>query len=324
MRIVMIGATGHVGSYLVPRLVNAGHQVLAVSRGQREPYHPDPAWDRVERLQIDRTAEEDSGTFGRRIADLEAEVVIDMVCFTAKSAGQLVEGLRGRVRQLLHCGTIWVHGLSTVLPMREDDPKTPIGDYGTNKLAIEELLLAETRSGGLASTIIHPGHISGPGWPVINPVGNLDPAVWTTLATGQSLLVPGLGAETMHHVHADDVAQLFQLALEKPDAALGESFHAVSERALTVRGYAEAAARWFGQHAQLEQVSWEEFRRRTDDQHAAASWDHLSRSQVASIDKARRLLGYQPAYSSDEAAREAVTWLVEAGQLDLGPRGALL
>ncbi|MFZ0215941.1 MAG: NAD-dependent epimerase/dehydratase family protein, partial [Candidatus Dormiibacterota bacterium] len=34
-RIVVIGATGHVGTYLVPRLVRAGHEVLALSRGTR-------------------------------------------------------------------------------------------------------------------------------------------------------------------------------------------------------------------------------------------------------------------------------------------------
>ena len=34
-RIVVIGATGHIGTYLVPRLVDGGHEVIAVSRGTR-------------------------------------------------------------------------------------------------------------------------------------------------------------------------------------------------------------------------------------------------------------------------------------------------
>ena len=46
-RIVVIGATGHVGSYLVPRLVRAGHEVVALSRGEREPYVPAPEWRSV-------------------------------------------------------------------------------------------------------------------------------------------------------------------------------------------------------------------------------------------------------------------------------------
>ena len=47
MRIVVIGATGHTGGYLVPRLVEAGHDVVAISRGRQAPYREDPAWSRV-------------------------------------------------------------------------------------------------------------------------------------------------------------------------------------------------------------------------------------------------------------------------------------
>ncbi|MCJ7738615.1 MAG: NAD-dependent epimerase/dehydratase family protein, partial [Anaerolineae bacterium] len=50
MRIVVIGGTGHVGTYLVPRLVEAGHEVFCVSRGEREPYQPHGAWSRVKRV----------------------------------------------------------------------------------------------------------------------------------------------------------------------------------------------------------------------------------------------------------------------------------
>jgi len=44
MRIVVIGATGHVGGYLVPRLVADGHHVIAITRGSSAPYREDPAW----------------------------------------------------------------------------------------------------------------------------------------------------------------------------------------------------------------------------------------------------------------------------------------
>lgn len=42
-RVVVIGATGHIGTYLVPRLVDRGHEVIAVSRARSvlgyEPLH---------------------------------------------------------------------------------------------------------------------------------------------------------------------------------------------------------------------------------------------------------------------------------------------
>ncbi len=216
MKIVVIGASGHVGSYLVPRLVRAGHEVIAVTRGQRAPYHDDPAWDAAERVVIDREARDADGTFGATIATLGADVVVDLICFTEDSARQLVDALRGKVSLLVHVGTIWVHGTPVQVPTTEDDPRHPFGDYGIAKAAIERMLHAETRNGGLAATIVHPGHISGPGWPIINPLGNLDLGVWMALATGQRLVMPSLGLEALHHVHADDVAQLIELAIANP------------------------------------------------------------------------------------------------------------
>ena len=138
-RVVVIGATGHIGSYLVPRLVAGGHEVIAMSRGVRGPYLPSPRWDSVTMITVDRDEADADGSFGAQVAAL------------------------------------------------------------------------------------HPGHISGRGWPVITPAGNLDPAVWTRLATGEPLPWPDHGLGVLNHVHADDVAQAFERALARP-AAAGASF----------------------------------------------------------------------------------------------------
>jgi nucleoside-diphosphate-sugar epimerase len=316
MRIVVIGATGHVGGYLVPRLVADGHDVVAITRGSSSPYREDPAWEKVERVVADREAEDATGTFGSRIADLGADAVVDMICFTPGSARRLADALRGRVRQLVHVGTIWTHGRLTEVPATEDEPKHPWGEYGVQKEAIERLLLAESRSeGGLPVAIVHPGHISGPGWPIITPQGTADVNVWRILALGQELLLPGFGLETVHHVHAADVAQLIRLCLEQPEAANGQAFHAVSERALTLRGFAEAAARWFGKEAELRFVSFEEFSASVPEEHRDAAYQHVARSHSMSIEKGRRLLGYAPAHSSLAAVAEAVEWLRQDGRL---------
>jgi len=315
MRIVVIGGTGHVGSFLVPRLVRAGHEVVSLSRGRREPYVGDTAWNRVEQVVVDREAEDAAGTFPDRIRGIGAAVVIDMVCFTVESAQALVEGLRGHAEHLLHCGSIWMHGISHKVPVPEDEGTEPFGEYGVQKAAIARLLRAETEAGGLVTTSLHPGHISGPGWPVINPVGNLDPGIWQRLSAGSEVAVPGLGTDLMHHVHADDVAQAFALAVEHRSEAAGQAFNVTAASALNVRGYATIAAGWFGRQAKLRSVSWEEFRTTTSAEWADSSWEHLYRSQCMSIDKARRLLGYRPAHQPEDAAREAVVWLLEHGEI---------
>ena len=57
-RVVVIGATGHIGTYLVPRLVRGGHEVIAMSRGARDPYQASREWGSAATVTADRDAED--------------------------------------------------------------------------------------------------------------------------------------------------------------------------------------------------------------------------------------------------------------------------
>ena len=313
MRVVIIGGAGHVGTYLVPRLVEAGHEVINISRGQRGPYQPHAAWKSVRQVVADREAEDKAGTFGQQVRELKPDVVIDMICFTLESARQMATALRGQVQHFLHCGTIWVHGPTVQAPATEEQPRRPFGEYGLQKAAIEAYLLDEARRNGFPATMLHPGHIVGPGWEPLNPAGHFNPQVFAKLARGEELALPNLGMETIHHVHADDVAQAFMQALANRSMAVGESFHVVSSAALTLRGYAESMAAWFGQPANLRYLPWEAWKATVSTEEATATWDHIAHSPCCSIAKAQRLLDYQPRYTSLQAVYEAVSWLIEHG-----------
>ncbi len=319
MRIVVIGGSGHIGTFLVPRLVRAGHEVISVTRSGGTGYADAPEWQRVRHVAADRRRQDADGTFGDTILALEPDVVIDLVCFTLESAAALVDALRGNVGQLIHCGSIWRYGPSRKLPIAEgsDSAGAPFDEYGIQKAAIARMLKDETASGGLVTTSIHPGHIVGPGWHPTGPLGNTDPAVWRTLSAGGTTQVPGSGTETLHHIHADDLAQAFELALEHRDAAAGEDFNIVAPTALSVRGYLEIASGWFGQTATLETVTWDDFRAATTEEYAVESWGHLHRSHVFTIEKARTLLGYTPRYEPEQAVLESIKWLIDNGELDV-------
>jgi nucleoside-diphosphate-sugar epimerase len=112
------------------------------------------------------------------------------------------------------------------------------------------------------------------------------------------------------------VAQAFERALANWNAAVGESFHVVSPAALTLRGFAEAVAGWFGRTAHLRFVPWEEWRKGVSEQDAAATWDHIAHSPNCSINKASRSLGYWPRYSSLQAVGEALDWMTEHEVID--------
>jgi nucleoside-diphosphate-sugar epimerase len=317
MRVVVIGGSGHVGTYLVPMLVEKGHEVIELSRGNREPYLPHYAWKDVRKIQVDREKEEATGSFGQFVNKLKPDIVIDMICFTIKSANQLVEALKGNIRHFLSCGTIWVYGHSVEIPATEDQPTYPFGEYGIQKLEIEDYLLKEARVNNFPATILRPGHIVGPGWMPINPAGNLDPDVFSKLARGEEIALPNFGMETLHHVHAEDVAQIFVLAIENWNNSIGESFNNVSTKALTLRGYAEKVSSWFGKTAKIKYLPWEDWRKSVPEEEATLTWEHIMHSPNCSIEKAKRLLDYQPHYSSLQALHESVNWLIEHGVVKL-------
>jgi len=314
-RVIIIGGSGHVGTYLVPRLVEAGFDVVNVSRGRREAYSPNGAWKWVETVTLDRDAEEKSSAFGAGIAALKPDIVLDMICFTLPSARHLVEALRGRVQHFLHCGTIWVYGHNATVPATEDQPLNAIGEYGTQKAAIETWLLDEARRTGFPATVFRPGHIVGPGWDPLNPAGHFNSDVFSQIARGEELLLPNFGLETVHHVHADDVAQMVMRAVAGRNGAVGEAFNTVSAQAINLRGYAEAMYRWFGHEPRLSYLPFPEWKALQAPKEAEATWEHIARSPSHSIEKARRVLGYHPRYSSLQAIQESVSWLIAAGRV---------
>jgi nucleoside-diphosphate-sugar epimerase len=305
MHVAIIGGTGHIGSYLTPRLFELGCSVICICRGEKTPYRNSPAWSQISYVYCDRDTEESAGSFGERIRSLSPDAVIDLTCYTLESAIQLTNALRGNVQHLLHCGTIWVHGHSVEVPTTESAPRTPFGDYGIRKAAIERYLIREAES-GFPATVLHPGHLVGPGWNPINPQGNFNPEVFATLARGEELALPNLGMETVHHVHADDVARAFVCALQQREAALGQAFHVVSPRALTLRGYAERTSEWLGQKPRLRFVPYDEWKSAVGERDARVTYDHISHSPNCSIEKASALLGYTPRYTSLAAIQECI------------------
>jgi nucleoside-diphosphate-sugar epimerase len=242
-----------------------------------------------------------------------------MISFDLPSTQALVEALRGQVEHFLHCGTIWVYGRNTAVPATEDDPLNSFGDYGTQKAAIETWLLHEARRTGFPAPVFRPGPIVGPGWAPLNPAGHFNPEVFSRIARGEELALPNFGAETVHHVHAEDVAQVILRAILHRSAAVGEAFNAVSAQALNLRGYAEAMFRWFGHEPRLRFQPFEEWKAGETEEDARTTWEHIVRSPCHSIEKARRRLGYEPRYSSLAAVQEAVTALIATGAVEGAP-----
>ena len=317
MRILVIGGTGHIGSYLVPRLVLGGHEVQVVAR------HPSPqytdarlAWDRVAWVTADRAAEEREGTWSQRMGSIEADVVVDLICYTPEQHRTMVQAFEGRVTHFLHCGTIWAYGHPERIPYRESDPRRPISDYGKMKAAIEAELIEHYRRTGFPATIIHPGHISGRKWLPIDPQGTRNGVgVYRKLARGDTVELPQFGQETLHHVHADDIAQLFGSAIIHRERALGGSFSAVAPYAMSLVGLCGFVASLFGRDPDIRFVPHDEMERVLGSAAWAVTKDHLEHSPCCSIEKAQHLLDYRPRYTTEQIYVECIEYLLESGEL---------
>ena len=319
-RIVVIGGSGHVGTYLLPALVALGYEVVNVSRGKASPYREHAAWKAIEQVTVDRKAEEAQGKFGARIAGLNADIVVDMISFELDRAQQLVEALRGKIEHYLFCSSIWVYGHATTVPSVETDRTNAIDAYGMNKAKIEAWLLQQARRDGFPATSFRPGHIVGEGWVPINPQANTNPEVFSRIARGEKLALPNLGLEMLHHVHADDVAQWIICAIEQRAASIGEVFNTVSSHALTLRGYAEAMYKWFEQEPRLSFAVFDQWKLGLTKNEADMSWGHIMRSSCVSIEKSRQRLGYNPRFTSLEAIQESVTALIASGRIEVRRR----
>lgn len=305
-RAVVIGGKGKVGTYLVPMLVADGFEVVNVSRGESRPFVPHGCWNRVRQVNLDRN----HPAFPQKIAELQPDVVVDSICFREADMTALIDVLAGHVSHYLVTGSIWAHGPGSVVPGTEDDDLNPTGDYGTEKLKMQRVLERWYAASHFPGTIVHPGHIVGPGHLPINPQGNQNPRVFEALMAGEPVVLPHFGMETLHHVHAEDVAGVFRAAIRAGGVSHGQAFHAVSPAAVTLRGYASAVAAWFGQDAHLVFKAFDVFRSDVAAHDADATHEHIMRSPSHSMQKARRLLGFAPRHSSLDAVREALDWMI--------------
>jgi nucleoside-diphosphate-sugar epimerase len=229
-----------------------------------------------------------------------------MICFTDDDMRKLIAALRGSVAHYLVTGSIWMHGPSGAVPVSEDECRDPLEEYGIQKNRMDRTITAEFQKDGFPGTAVHPGHIVCPGDIPINPQGCKSLAAFETLKAGKPLYLPNFGMETLHHVHARDVAAIFLAAVKAGKPAYGQGFHAVASRAVTLRGYAREAASWFGKEADLHFEPFDVWKSRVSPEESDATHTHILHSPCSSMEKTKALLGFTPQFSAYEAVRECI------------------
>lgn len=293
MKILVIGASGHVGSYLVKALIKEGHDVHAVMRGTRTPYgYDDKVWGKV--TVVGKTREElYQSDFIER---LNADVICDLIAFDLDGVKKIVSKINNDAFYV-QIGSIWMYEDKEYLPVDENHPKNAKQTYGQQKGLIEEFLMEKVSKQELRATVIHPGHVSGKEWQPINPQGNLDFSVFEKIRDGKQIVLPYHGLPTVQHVHSSDIAEMIIACINKQEIANGQAFIAVAEKAMTLRAITEKLYSYFGHEPNVKYVDWEEFKQTVGEGNALASWDHVFHSPCCTVEKAKKMLGVKIKYS---------------------------
>ena len=256
MRVFVTGGTGHTGSYIIPELIAAGHDVTGLARSDGSAAAVTALGAKVRRGDISdfdvlkaAAMESDGVIHVAHRQDLLPSGGIDAV---AAAELQIVlaygEALAGTGKPLVVSASVGSPGWENLgRPATEMDPALPGGDTYKGTLRVRnvvELTVVGLAARGVRSSVVR-----------IPPIAHS-----TTDAGFLPLLValakekrvigyPGDGANVWPAVHARDLASLFRLALEKSPA--GKSWHGIEGAGLRFREIAEA----IGTHLGLPAVS---------------------------------------------------------------------
>lgn len=136
MKAVVIGAAGHIGTYLIPMLVDNGYETIAVTRTMSQPYEDSPAWHKAKRVLLDR---ENDADFIEKLKEMKPDIIVDLVNFNIAETKKIVEAFSSTgLSHYLYCSSCWAHGMAETIPFNPDDlQKEPLDDYGKDKFASE-------------------------------------------------------------------------------------------------------------------------------------------------------------------------------------------
>jgi nucleoside-diphosphate-sugar epimerase len=301
--VLVIGGYGHIGRFLVPRLVKAGWEVTVLTRGER----PAPAaetWKNLKHRHIsgDYQALCDQHGWSKLIAEVAPGAIVDIL---SRHTPDIVAACPAGVQQVIVTGSVWMYGPPRQVPTPERTQGAfPFEFYRTRYQHIQELLVGDT---GPAITAVMPSNIAGPGKIPIDPYGTRELAIHKAMASGLEIVLPYDGLILVQPSDAEDVAEVFALALEKLDESAGRMFNAASAYALTFADLVATYSRIYDVEIPVRSVEWQEFDlivRPTPDQRY-----HHEAHMCADITAGRRVLGYEPKHTPESALQRAVEWM---------------
>ncbi len=303
MKILIIGGTGHVGSFLVPMLTAQGHEVYVATRGKTAP-RVDATFDGAKFITCDASNEESL----QALRDYRFDTVVDF----PGHGYRVWNVLRGSIGHLVACGSLWMFGNPRVTPTPEQyQGDCPFDIYAVRYRHFREML-AESGMDKTLFTGIMPPNIAGPGKIPLDTAGGRSIELHRDLMAGKPVVLPDGPEALICPCDAEDIAALFALAINHPTAAAGQLFN-VGTDSVTATELVRIYGEIYGTDIPIERVPWNTYI--TEFNPPLGNWWHFYAHMVPDISKAYRLLGFVPRYSAKEALTRAVDWMRAEGLL---------
>jgi nucleoside-diphosphate-sugar epimerase len=244
VRVFVTGGTGHSGSYIIPELIAAGHEVTGLARSDTAAVALSAQGAKVRRGSLEdldglkeAAADSDGVIHVAHRQDLLPSGGMDAVA-AAELPIMLAygEALAGTGKPLVAAGSIGSAG-NLGRPATEEDPALPSGDEYKGTLRVRNVV--ETAVVGLAERGVRSSIVRLP--PIAHSTTDSAGFLPGLIALAQDkgfAGYPGDGMNLWNAVHIRDVASVFRLALEKGPA--GRYWHAVQDGGIPFREIAEA------------------------------------------------------------------------------------
>ena len=236
MRIFLTGATGFIGSKIIPELLQAGHQVLGLTRSDAGAKQLTAAGAEVHRGDL-----EDPTTL-RRGAE-KADAVIH--CAFDHDFSRFVENCQKDKRNIEAIGEA-LAGSKRPLIVTSG---TGMGSRGPGELASEDVFdashanprkISEETGAAVATRGVNVSYVRLPQVHDTKKQGLITPLIDISRAKGRVAYV-GEGKNRWPAAHVSDVARLYKLAIERAEP--GARYNAVAEEGVTAKDISEALGR---------------------------------------------------------------------------------
>jgi UDP-glucose 4-epimerase len=333
MKILVTGSAGFIGGYLVRDLLDAGHEVVGVDNFSKYGDVSREA-DAHERYRLVKGDARDAKLLGDLLDGCDhlvagAARIGGISYFHAYAYDLLAENetilaatfdaaiaarKKGRLRKVTVISSSMVFENATTFPSVEGDQMRcppPSSTYGFQKLASEYFARGAREQYGLPYTIARPFNCVGIGerraagdheilsGNVKLAMSHVVPDLVQKILKGQDpLRILGNGDQVRHYTYGGDLARGIRLCIERPEAE-NEDFNLSTPVSTTVRELAEAI--WGKVHGPGKPMRLE-----SDD-----PFLYDVQRRVPSVEKAKRMLGFEATTSLDAMLDEVIPWIRE-------------